>query len=162
LLITADWPEASGGSAKAAHAFEDIMTLTSEIRFITASTGVTKPKLYHQDDEFIATHAALIQKLAGLSAIEAVADGSGLNLTQTTHRAWLDLDHDTINHFVRQLADKLEATKKSIAQLEGRLNNKAYVDKAPKKLVDETKQQLEDAKEVFEKQAAEYNRFSTK
>jgi valyl-tRNA synthetase len=162
LLITAAWPEAVAGSTKGAGTFEDIMTLVSEIRFITATTGVTKPRLYHRDDEFIVMHAELIQKLAGVSEVKAVSDGSGLNLTQSGHDCWLDLDHDTINHFVKQLAGKLEATKKSIAQLEGRLGNKAYVDKAPKQLVDETKQHLADAKELLAKQQAEHDRFTLK
>lgn len=160
MLITSAWPETHGGSAKDAAAFEDIMALVSEIRFITAATGVTKPKLYHQDDDFIASHADLIKKLANVSDIQAVADGSGLNLTQTEHKAWLDIDHDTIVHFVKKLADQLAQTEKSIAQLEGRLGNKAYVDKAPKNLVDETKQQLADAKALLEKQTAEYQRFT--
>src|SRR5690606_16542713 len=85
LLITSGWPEGHGGSTKDAKAFADIMAIVSEIRLITASTGVSRPRLYHTGDAFIAKHAEMIKKLAGLSDITEVKDGHGLHLTQTTH-----------------------------------------------------------------------------
>ena len=55
---------------------------------------------------------------------------------------------------------KIQETTNSIAQLEGRLSNKNYVDKAPKELVEQTKQQLKDAKTKLEQQQAQHERFS--
>ncbi len=160
LLITNHWPKPPKGDSKASEGFDNIIDLVNEIRFIAGATGITKPKLCHQNDPFIAEHAELIKGLARLSDIESVSDGSGLPLTTSGHQAWLDLDDDTIKAVTKQLADKVANTQKSIAQLEGRLANKAYVDKAPEALVAQTKQQLTDAKELLEKQQAEYARFS--
>ncbi len=159
LLITSEWPKALKADQKAVQAFEDIMALVSEIRFVSSSTGVQKPVLYHTGSRLLVTHAELIKHLAHVSDIKKVSAGSGLHLTQTTEDVWLDLDHTTISKFISQLADKLETTKKSISQLEARLNNKAYASKAPEELIDETKLQLKNAKVLLKKQEAEYGRF---
>lgn len=159
LLITSKWPEALEGSKKGAAAFEDIMALVGEIRFVTASTGVKRAVLTHSGDEFITEHAELIKKLANIGEVKLTDESRGLQLSATIHAAWLDLDEHTIKKFVDQLGEQVGATEQSIKQLEGRLSNKAYVEKAPEALVNETKKQLADAKEMLAKQKAEYNRF---
>ena len=159
MLASSSWPKAPSADKKAAAVFEDIMEVVTEIRLITAAVGASKPCLYHSGDAFITQHAKLIKKLSGVSEITEVRDGNGLHLTQTDHSCWLDLDQATIERFTKQLSDKLTETKKTITNLEARLKNKAYTDKAPKDLVKQTKQQLEDAQELLVKQQQEYNRF---
>ena len=61
--------------------------------------------------------------------------------------------------FTNELSEKMEQTKNSIKQLETRLKNKAYTDKAPKELVNQTKVQLAEAQDLFAKQQAELARF---
>lgn len=160
LLITSAWPEPRGADAKNAKKFEDIMALVSEIRFITGSVNTARPRLYHNDDQFITEHSAMIKNLAGLSEITSVSSGNGLHLTGTGHICWLDLDHTAIQVFLNQLKDKSRATEQKVAQLESRLANKAYTDKAPSELVEETKRQLTESRELAAKQQAEYERFS--
>lgn len=159
LLITAPWPTPGKGDSKKAEIFEDIKAIVSEIRFITSSVKAQKPRLYHSGDEFIAEHARLIQNLSGVMEVAEVRSGAGLHLTQTQRSAWLDLDHGTIERFLRQLRESLETTQKVVKQLEARLANKAYTGKAPKELVQETRQQLTDARELLQKQQSEYDRF---
>lgn len=159
LLITSSWPEALAGSKKGHAAFEDIMAMVGEIRFVAASTGVKRPVLLYTSDAFVSEHTELIQKLSQLGDITEVDEGRGLQLSATNHSVWLDLDQHTIKKFVDQLAGQVKATEQSIKQLEGRLSNKAYVDKAPETLVNETKQQLEAAKDLLAKQQNEFNRF---
>lgn len=161
LLITSSWPKPPKPDKKGAEAFKDIMAIVSEIRFISASTGVTKPNLYHRGDALIAEQAELIKNLANLGAITEVRSGNGLHLTQTAEEAWLDLDRNTIQGFIRRLQDKLTATKKTVSQLESRLENKAYAENAPKKLIKETKEQLAEAKQLLTKQQSEFTRFNS-
>lgn len=160
LLVNNHWPEPRSGDSKASAGFDRIKDLVTEIRFLAATTGVNRPILQHQNDPFVAEHAELITSLAKLGGIETVETSSGLPLTSIRAAAWLDFDADTIKTVTEQLAAKVAETKKSITQLEARLANKAYVDKAPEALVEQTKQQLTDAKKLLEKQQAEYARFS--
>ncbi|MES2971737.1 MAG: valine--tRNA ligase [Patescibacteria group bacterium] len=159
LLMTSPWPKPVKADAKQAEAFEKIRKIVNEIRFITSSLKIHKPRLYHTGDEFLVEHAELVKNLAGVSEIAQVRDGNGLRLTQTDNEAWLDLDHHTIQQFLKQLKGKVETTQKSITQLQGRLANKAYVSGAPKELVAESRQQLKDSQELLVKQQAEYERF---
>lgn len=160
LLITSDWPEPTKGDSKQAVVFEEIMAIVTEIRYVIASTKAAKPRLYHASDEFIARHAELIKKLSGVLEIAEARAGNGLHLTQTSHEAWLDLDQKTIERFVAELRGRIAQSRELIAQLETRLKNKSYVDNAPKALVDESKAQLTDTKELLAKQQSEYERFS--
>lgn len=159
LLINSSWPQVVTADVKQSKKFEEIKELVSEIRYITTSTGAQKPRLLHANDEFVVTHAKLIKSLTSVSEIAVSNDNNGLRLTTTARDCRLDLDTRTIESFTEQLATKLEATKKLVEQLKGRLNNKSYISKAPKQLVDETKQQLDDAQELLIKQEAEYKRF---
>lgn len=159
LLITSSWPTAIESDIKKARDFEKIRTLVSEIRFIATTVKASSPRLYHQGDKFLAEHADLIKSLAGLSEVTEVKDGNGLHLTATAHDCWLDLDHAAIQRFLNQLKEKYESTERSIAQLESRLANKAYTDKAPSDLVNETRRQLAENRELLKKQKGEYERF---
>ncbi|MEO8863364.1 MAG: class I tRNA ligase family protein, partial [Candidatus Saccharimonadales bacterium] len=160
MLITSEWPKPIKVDQKSARVFEEIKTIVSEIRYIRANLNGGRPKLYHRSNEFINLHKDLIKSLSGVHDVISVRDGSGLNLTQTNHVCWLDLDQETIERFKGQLSQKLDETKRSIAQLEGRLANKVYVNKAPKALVDETKNQLSVAQSLLKKQQTEHDRFS--
>lgn len=162
LLITSSWPKLPKANPNKAQEFKELQDLVSEIRFINTATGARKPRLYHTGDSLIQDHAELIKNLAGVSEIAQVRAGDGLYLTGTTHKCWLDLDHGTIQRFLSQLQEKLEASSRLVAQLESRLSNKAYTDKAPSKLVEQTKQQLSDAKELLAKQTIEHDRFAAK
>lgn len=159
LLITSPWPQPVQADSKKAGEFETIRSLVSEIRFINTAVNASKPRLYHKGDEFIAARADLIKHLAGLSEVKSVSDGNGLHLTTTNRACWLDLDSSAIQRFLNQLKDKYESTERSIAQLESRLANKAYTDKAPADLVNETRRQLAENRELLTKQKGEYERF---
>ncbi len=161
MLITSSWPKAVHASKDEAAVFEELQTIISEIRYIKAELHLKNLRLYHTGEEFLKKHTELIKGLAGLASIEEVRDGHGLHLTQTNYRCWLDLDQETAIHFLKQLESKREGYAKTIEQLEARLSNKNYVKNAPRKIVDETKQQLEETKTLLAKVTEEHSRFAT-
>jgi valyl-tRNA synthetase len=161
LLITSKWPEPVKSDDKKAAEFEEIKQIVSELRFIKGVMHLRSgPAMYHAGDPFIAQHAQLIKALTRVSDITEVKDGQGLHLTSTAHRVWLDIDQETANHFVTELMSQIEAQDKLIKSLEGRLSNKAYVQNAPKQIVDQTKQQLQEAQATLTKVREEHNRFA--
>jgi valyl-tRNA synthetase len=162
LLVVSKWPEPKKADQKAATAFATVKDIVTEIRFIRGVMHLrTGLNLYHAGEEFLATHGDLVKSLARIDSIKEVRDGHGLHLTSSPFKCWLDIDQETARNFLKQLKGKAEDIAKSIEQLEARLGNKSYVDKAPKKLVDETKQQLAEAKEQLSKIREEYQRFSS-
>ncbi len=161
LLITTPWPKAIEISAGKAKEFEEVKSIVSEIRYITASLKVGKPNLYYSDQPFMSENAGLIKSLAGLGEIKQAQDYAGLRLISTKYEMWLDLSEQQIKQFTDGLNAKIAETEQQIKQMEGRLKNKAYIQKAPAELVKETKQQLVDAKELLAKQQSEFNQFSS-
>jgi valyl-tRNA synthetase len=162
LLATSEWPKHVSADSKKAEEFEEIKNIVTEIRYIRGATHLRRGlQLYHSNDDFIGSHAAQIKALANLDEVKSVRDGHGLHLTTTKHVCWLDIDAETANNFLKELADNKATQQKYIEQLNARLTNKAYVDKAPKSLVEDTKQQLEEAKSQLQKIEEEYTRFSS-
>ncbi len=160
LLITSEWPKANNDSYDLAKEFEEVKAIVEEIRYIQASIKRRNLNLYHTEDTFIDRYAKLIQSLTRLDGVSSVQAGSGLNLTSTKHKAWLDVDAQTAKDFLKQLDTKRAEQGKAVKQLETRLGNKSYVQNAPKEIVEQSKQQLETARALLEKLEAEYQRFA--
>lgn len=144
---------------QAAGDFEEIKTIVSEARFICKALQASGVTLYYTDVPFLRGNAKVIKRLAHLKAVTEVKDGSGLYLTGTKHRAWLDIDAGTARQYVKELAGKRASQEAVIKQLEGRLSNENYVKNAPKEVVNQTKKQLEEAQEGLALLAQEITRF---
>lgn len=160
LLITSSWPVTHEVAISQSKPFEDIVSIVSEIRLISALTGVKRPVLQHLGDELITENTKLLSSLANLSGVKQADQPMGIQLTDTSQECWLDIDEDTLSKLEKQLSVRLSETKKYISQLESRLGNKSYIDKAPEALVAETKQQLTEAKSQLNKQQSQYDKFT--
>lgn len=160
LLINSQWPTTPHYSADKAKAFEEVQTIVSEARYIMAALKAPRSTLYHKEQRFLNEHAALITRLARVQKVVDVRDGTGLRLTTSKYDCWLDIDAMTASAYANELKAKLAAQDKLIEQFKARLANKAYVANAPKRLVDETKDQLAAAEDHKTTIQREYERFS--
>ncbi len=161
LLITAQWPTEPKANDKEAAIFEEVKSLVTEIRYIKASMKLGHTNvLYHRGAQLLNEQRQLIANLARVKDVVEVEDGDGLHLTTTAFDCWLDIDAATAESFVRELGNQIEQQQKAISQLEGRLSNESYVKNAPNRLVDETRDQLESAKQQLQKLSDEQARFS--
>ncbi len=146
---------------QAANDFAQVQAIVTEVRFITKALKVSGRTLYYRDSEFLETNGATIAQLGRLKAVEAgKSEEQGIALTSTKQDCWLDIDTKTAQDYVKELDEKLAQQQGSIKQLEGRLANKSYVENAPEKIVEQTKQQLTEAKELAANIEEEKHRFS--
>lgn len=160
VLATESWPKAAKADSKQAAVFTDIQTIVTETRFITKALGVGDVTLYYTDVPFLADNAETIKRLARLKAVTDVRDGTGLFLTTTPYRCWLDIDESTAHRYTEQLEMKRTAQATLVDKLSQRLANKAYTDKAPAEVVAETRTQLADATAQLDAIDAERQRFA--
>lgn len=160
ILASREQGRGVGFDKQLAKDFEDVKTIVSEVRAIYKALALSGLTLYYIDERFLDNNAGTIARLAKLKAVTQVKDGTGLYLTDTRYRCWLDVDQGTASAYVAQLNDKQQKQNAIIAQLEARLANKNYVDNAPKSVVAETKAQLSEAKTQLESIANEIERFS--
>jgi len=149
LLIKEAWPSMIDFDEIAAAEFGRVQQLVTETRFvITSLPGNEKYSLLYQDDSLVEDNKGLIQRLARLKSIDAVDQARGLRLAASGRDAWLDVSAETLSEHQINLEERLAGTHQDIQALEGRLKNVNYLQKAPAKLVDETKSQLQEKKAV--------------
>jgi valyl-tRNA synthetase len=159
VLAAQRWPEVPKADTKKAQAFSELQPIVTESRFITKTLGVGNATLYYTGVPFIADNAALIKRLAHLTDVSNVRDGTGLFLTTTPYRCWLDIDASLAERFVEQLDAKRTNQKTIVERLEKRLADKAYTSKAPRHIISQTKDQLEEARTSLKAIEQEYERF---
>jgi valyl-tRNA synthetase len=161
LLATAQWQKVLKFDEKQVNEFSEIQKIVVETRTIVSAMQLQKTSLYHSDVAFLQEHAALIAQLARIDGVHQVEDGKGLRLTSTKYNCWLDIDRERAERYVKKLAKHQEDAKNRLEGLRKRLENKNYVDNAPKELVAETKQQVADAEQLVENMSREIARFSS-
>ncbi len=149
-----------GHNAGKAKEFSEVQEIVTEVRFITKALKASGRSLYHAGDSLIEDNTMLIKQLARLKAVGAGKRQTGLNLTNAKHDCWLDIDPKDAKDYAKELGAKLDKQAAAVKQLENRLKNKAYLDKAPRAVVSQTKQQLEEARELLAGIESEKKRFS--
>ena len=151
LLISSKWPVALDCNDIAAGEFEQLQKLVVETRYVCSELPAGKYAMVYQQDSLIEDNAELIAWLARLSGVEKVDQPKGLRLANSNREAWLNVDEKTLYEHQSNLEKRLSEARASAKNLEGRLSNKNYVDKAPAHLVEETKQQLEETQQLIER-----------
>ncbi len=146
--------------AKEAADFEEVKVIITEARFITKALNVSDTNLHYQNVPLMAGNAPVIKLLARLKSVSEKAEGDGIELTTTKYRVWLDIDKSKAKAYVKELDEKRAKQQASIKQLESRLNNKNYVQNAPKAVVEQTKDQLQAAKDLLDKLSIDKQKFS--
>ncbi len=160
LLISAEWPKTSRVDNKKAKEFDELQAIIIEARAITKTLGARNVSMYYSDVPFLAEHAPVITRMAKLKDVTEVDDGTGLFLTSTPHRCWLDIDPALASGHIKKLEEEKQAASVRIKQLEGRLSNKSYVTNAPKEIVAETRKGLQEASELLTRLSDEQERFA--
>lgn len=159
LLITSSWPKPPHANQSKAETFNEIKEIITEIRYIQGVLKSESLTLYHKGESFIEEHAELIKRLTKISDVKSVKDGEGLRLTSTKHEAWLDVDLASLQAFSKELAQNISNEEKTAENLQKRLENQDYVKKAPKQVVEQTKDQLKTIQDKVAKMKQELERF---
>lgn len=143
-LIKTSWPEAIAFDDIAAAEFEQLKKLVIEARYVMAELpGNEKYALLYQNDTLIADNADLIKHLARLKAVAQTDHARGLRLAASNREAWLDVSEETLYEHQTNLEVRLAETRAFAQNLEARLANENYVQKAPTYLVEESRRELE-------------------
>ena len=166
-IITSEYPRYNTKLSykKEAKAFEGIIDLIKAVRAMKVDVNCPPSKKVHlylvsEAHRLITVNKNSIQRLAGASEIEFLDNGSGLQkiVSKVCELGQIfvplgelvDLDEERT-----RLNKELDRIKNEIARADGKLLNKNFVAKAPKKLVEDERSKKEkylDMKEKIEKQ----------
>lgn len=161
-LIISSWPhiKTDADTKQMAKDFASIQLIVREVRALKRDLDLTEPGLYHNNQKLLTENSKVIAKLAGLNAVQSVQQGSGLQLSDSLVPTWLGVDRTTLAEYEAKLHSQLEETTKRISQFEHKLANKNYVDRAPKGIVEQTKEMLTEAKQkqgILQKQLKQFS-----
>jgi len=160
ILATRPWPSIVSFDQAQADDFNQLKAIIGEARYVTRALKVSGATLQYRSSALIADNAELIKRLARLSGVEESETGEGINLTSTAEQCWLNIDREKARAYAQELGAKVAEQQQVVSQLEARLQNKAYVENAPAQIVEDTKRQLDDAKQQVTALSEEQRRFS--
>ena len=146
LLISQPWPSELKFSKTKAADFEAIVELVNELRNIQGQLPSRKYRLVYDESRVVEENEELIASLARLKDVKHDHTPHGLRIVLPRSTTWLELSDEEILSYKDDLQAKLDKLKNEIYALEKRLSNKGYIEKAPEKLVEETKRNLSDKK----------------
>lgn len=144
LLITSNWPKIITHNKSKATEFKEIKEIVTEVRQLTKKIKLSRPTLVFEDSTLLSSNAHLITKLANIGGTEQGSQPNGIRLISVS--GWLEADQKHISSYQKELRAKIEQTSATIANLQKRLSNKAYMAQAPAHVVQQTQDQLEIAK----------------
>ncbi|MEL6330405.1 MAG: valine--tRNA ligase [Planctomycetota bacterium] len=152
LLATTGWPVASPDllDDQAEARFERARSLITAIREIRAQHQVPPKRAiaFHPSAELLESIERDLELIKTLANLETVspdvpdAPTAAFTFEGVEHRLSNLADAADAGAEKERLAKELADLDKSIKNLEGRLNNPGYVDKAPEKLVNQTRDEL--------------------
>ena len=156
ILMADKWPTPEQYDEISAESFERIRELVNEGRWVIAELpGNAKQTLLFGNDSLVEQNQAMIKHLLRLKDIRQTDQPSGLRLAANNREVWLDIDSETLYQHQSNLEVRLAEARVRQANLSGRLSNESYVQKAPEKLVEETRRELVEQNELIERLVAE-------
>ena len=155
FLINQKWPEKLKYDPISAEQFERLKDTVSEARRVLAGLkdavkGV-KIGLLYGDDGLIADNAELVRALTHTDAI-GPTNGTprGIRLAVSGREVYLDVNESIIKTYKDALTERILSVGRELDNLEKRLQNPRYVEKAPAHLVAETRQGIEEKKSLID------------
>ncbi len=151
LLISTSWPKTVSFKTKKAGQFAQIQAIISEIRHIKSNLNLQGGILAYSSNNLLDENGQLVGQLAKLSEVVATEQKEGIAITSAEGNCYYVISPELAKQLKDSLLDNQARLKNQIENLEARLNNKSYIQKAPEKLVNETRQELAKVRTEFAK-----------
>jgi valyl-tRNA synthetase len=159
-LVTSQWPKLDLETKSTAKDFNKLISLVEEVRFVKSTLGNTTIINLLSDNELVISHERLLKGLGKINSIKSSKAGQGLKL-QSIDKFWVDISDSEITNFISSLTKQKDNQEIVIKNLEQRLSNKSYLEKAPEKLIEETKNDLSKAKTSLENLNKQIKNFNS-
>ena len=172
MIINSEWPSDFEFDPISAENFAKLTEVVSEIRStvtaIKKSPGVTKMLrrggedkqildagdetaekggivLLYGDDSLVSDNDILVKALAHLPEVMSCeGQPRGIRLALANHELYLDVPAPVVKAYAEALDERILAVGRELDALNARMMNPNYVDKAPAKLVEETRRAIEE------------------
>lgn len=158
ILIKSSWPTEIEFDEISASEFERLIDLVTEVRRVVSELPKSqKYQLLYVSNSMIEENALLIKSLTKLRGVVKTDNSEGLKLANSGQEVWLDVNEKTLKEHHSNISRRIDEAKKTLQNLEARLANPSYVEKAPQALVAETQKELGIQKELIQALSVELN-----
>ncbi len=159
FLISRSWPEDFEYDPISAENYEKLMDVVTHTRSTVQALSEADKHfsrrdavLLYGDDSLVDDNQLLIQQLANVSSvIPTMGQPRGLRLALANHEVYLDVSADIVAKYAEALDEKILAVGRELDNLNMRMMNPNYVDKAPAKLVEETRKLIVEKEALIER-----------
>lgn len=146
MIINQPWPEELEFDPISAENFDRLKEAVSEVRrTYQAIPGNKKYPVIFGDDSLINDNQLLFEKLTSAPSVTP-SDGTpkGIRIALANREIYLDVDEKTVKAYSDALDERILAVGRELDALNARMMNPNYVDKAPKELVKETRDAIDE------------------
>ena len=160
FVANAKWPAKLEFDPISAEQFENIRIIVSEVRTtLQALPGTNNAKKYsllYDNDSLIKDNQLIIRTLTKVPAINSL-DGAprGLRLALANHELYLDVPENVVKEYKDNLTERILAVGRELDNLNLRMSNPNYVERAPAHLVKETTDQIKEKEALISRLKAE-------
>ncbi|MBR3366138.1 valine--tRNA ligase [Candidatus Saccharibacteria bacterium] len=151
MIINQPWPEELEYDPISAENFDRLREAISEVRrTYQAIPGNKKYPVIFGDDSLIKDNQLLFEKLTGAPSVTP-SDGTpkGIRIALANREIYLDVDEKTVKAYSDALDERILAVGRELDALNARMMNPNYVDKAPKELVKETRDAIDEKENLI-------------
>lgn len=152
MLINEKWPEELEFDEISAENFEQLMAVVTGVRAtLSAIPGNERWDVIYGNDSLVADNAELIIQLARVKVYSSEGQPRGIRLALPNREVYLDVPEEVVVSYKDALVERILAVGKELNLLNARMMNPRYVEKAPAKLVKETRDQIKEKETMIAK-----------
>lgn len=156
MLITQEWPSRLKFDAISAENFERLMLVVSEVRAtsqrLSGASNGKKYGLLYGDDALVDDNSLLVAALAKVPSVSSCeGQPRGLRLALANHELYLDVPQEVVTKYRDNLEERILAVGRELDTLNMRMMNPRYVENAPAKLVQETRDGIAEKTQLIER-----------
>ena len=151
MIINQPWPKELEFDPISAENFDRLKTAVSEVRrTYQAIPGNKKYPVIFGDDSLVNDNQLLFEKLTSAPSVTP-SDGTpkGIRIALANREIYLDVDEKTVKAYSDALDERILAVGRELDALNARMMNPNYVDKAPKELVKETRDAIDEKENLI-------------
>lgn len=157
MIAEQKWPEKLEYDPISAEKFERLVIVVSEVRGalqrLREALEGKKVGLIYGNDSLLEENRELVQRLAGVSAVAAVEElggqPRGMRLALPNNEVYLDVSPELVLKHRHNLEERILAVGRELNNLEQRMRNPRYVERAPANLVKETRDLIMEKEELI-------------
>ena len=162
-LINADWPVANTklNNNKILNNFDSVKNIVSSIRNIRSEHNID-PKfklntiiIDNENINLIVDNAKIIKDLAGIETIkiskQAPNETNFVKIVSDTFEIYIELTKKELDEILRKNDKEIKFLQDSIKAIEIKLNQKNFLEKAPKEIVEKEQEKYKNFKQRLEK-----------